>query len=65
MGQMVRYVCDVCGATADKAMPETWTTVEVMGPAVSDPSLALPPSVTLAVCQQHDVHKLLGAAVSA
>ena len=59
---MIRYVCDACGATVDQAMPNTWTTVNVMGPTVADANSPMPPPLTtLTVCEQHNVRTLLGA----
>jgi len=34
---MVRFVCDVCGATADRELPPTWATVQATIPPPATP----------------------------
>jgi len=59
---MLRYVCDVCGNTADNVLPGTWATVQVIvatpptGDVLPDPAPPTNPMPLVAtkhVCDQH------------
>jgi hypothetical protein len=56
---MIRYVCDMCGQTADETLPPTWTLVQVMARS-SDPGVPVPPSVRH-VCEAHDAKAIISS----